>query len=84
MNLKISEKNGVVVHRMYKLHPVTGETIPLEKYEVFGGFVAATTNLTLKGALKLQAERVAFNKKYPWTPPRSERELAKARRLGLL
>jgi hypothetical protein len=58
-------------------------TVTIPGYEVSGGFFCTTTHKTLKSAEKEAAVRNSIIEKFPWKPPRSQREIDRAKRLGL-
>jgi hypothetical protein len=55
----------------------------LSGYEVNGGFFQETVHMTLAGAEKEKALRETMNRKFPFVVPVSQREIDKAKRLGL-
>ncbi len=52
-------------------------------YQVQGGFFQTTFHKTLKSAETEKSLRESMISKFPFTPPASDRELAKAKKLGL-
>lgn len=53
-------------------------------WECHGGYFAASHHKTEAKAREEAEWRKAFNKKHPWSPPRSKREIEKAKRLKLI
>ena len=72
---------------IYHTNKITGNWWTTQKvmkgFEVNGGFLPESYHATLKSAEKEKACRIAMNEKFPFVPPRSEREIKKAKRLGL-
>jgi len=60
------------------------ELVQTKRFLVSGGWFQETKHSTRKGAEREAMLRRGINAKFPWAPPRGGRELAKARRLGLL
>ena len=77
-----------VVRRKEFRNPISGhcwsENIPTNMFEVWGGTWAPTKHYTLKAAEAEKALRDEMDRKYPFTMPRSKREIRKCKRLKLL
>ena len=77
---RMSEARVCTVYEMVeKTNPLSGHsfTYSTEKilgYEVWGGFFGVTKHRTLKAAEKERDARNAYNEKFPWEPPRTEKE----------
>lgn len=59
------------------------DIMPLKGYEVSGGFFQRTVHMTLENAQKEAELRREMIRNHPFNPPRSQREIEKAKRLGL-
>jgi hypothetical protein len=57
--------------------------VPLKGFEVSGGEFFTTTHTSIKGAEKEAKHRKDINEKFPFTMPRSKREINKMKKLGL-
>jgi hypothetical protein len=70
-------------------NPYTGERFStfkkgnLKGYEVIGGWFSTTFHKTLRAAEIEMASRISINEKFPFTVPRTQREIEKCERLGL-
>jgi hypothetical protein len=63
---------------------LTVTTVWKKTFEVSGAYMTVRPGFrTLKAAVEYAKECEAFNKKFPFECPRSAREIAKAKRLGL-
>jgi hypothetical protein len=72
--------------RVDRRNPISGhcwaEFKPLKQVEVVSNGIRSVFN-SEKAANKFKEEQEAFFKKFPFVMPRTERELKKAKRLGL-
>jgi len=79
--VRIVPRTKTVWHR----NPISGHEWstqePLKGFEVWGGGFFMTTHTTEKGAIKEKELRESINLKFPFKMPRSEREIAKAKKL---
>jgi len=81
--VRILPRDKTVWHKNRRTGEEWSENVLLKGFEVWGGLFAVTTHTKLCGAEKEKALRESINKKFPFVVPRSQRELDKARRLGL-
>ena len=79
----IQPRTKTVWHKNRLTGEEWSEDVPLKGFEVWGGYYAMTTHTTLRGAEEEKAYRESIDKKFPFIIPRSQRELDKAKRLGL-
>jgi len=82
-NIRIVQKMKTV----WKSDKISGHFWPehtlLTGFEVHGGFFIATSHMTEKSAKAELDRRRSFNAKFPPRIPCSQREIDKARRLGI-
>ena len=82
MKFKITQSTKRTDHR----NPISGHQWsvhhPVQRWEVSNGILTETRN-TEAAARRLCDRYNAMEDRFPFTMPRSERELAKAERLGL-